>query len=51
MDRHHRTLKARVMVTLFGGYFRANDVNIREEDKGYTYGISAGIVIYQEQEY
>ena len=43
---HPDYLKARVLVTLFGGYFGSRLMkNIREE-KGYTYGISAGIVPY-----
>ena len=45
MDRvHHDFLKARVMVTLFGGYFGSRLMSNIREDKGYTYGIGAGIV-------
>ena len=47
MDRHHPDfLKARVMVTLFGGYFGSRLMSNIREDKGYTYGIGAGIVSY-----
>ncbi len=43
---HPDYLKARVLMTLFGGYFGSRLMkNIREE-KGYTYGISAGIMPY-----
>ena len=49
MDRHHPDfLKARVMVTLFGGYFGSRLMSNIREDKGYTYGIGAGIVSYPE---
>lgn len=45
MDRSHPDfLKARVMVTLFGGYFGSRLMSNIREDKGYTYGIGAGIV-------
>ena len=45
MDRAHSDfLKARVMVTLFGGYFGSRLMSNIREDKGYTYGIGAGIV-------
>ena len=45
MDRVHPDfLKARVMVTLFGGYFGSRLMSNIREDKGYTYGIGAGIV-------
>lgn len=47
MDRMHPDfLKARVMVTLFGGYFGSRLMSNIREDKGYTYGIGAGIVTY-----
>lgn len=47
MDRQHPDfLKARVMVTLFGGYFGSRLMSNIREDKGYTYGIGAGIVSY-----
>jgi len=45
MDRLHPDfLKARVMVTLFGGYFGSRLMSNIREEKGYTYGIGAGIV-------
>jgi len=45
MDRAHPDfLKARVLVTLFGGYFGSRLMSNIREDKGYTYGIGAGIV-------
>lgn len=45
MDRTHPDfLKARAMVTLFGGYFGSRLMSNIREDKGYTYGIGAGIV-------
>lgn len=45
MDRLHPDfLKARVMVTLFGGYFGSRLMSNIREDKGYTYGIGAGII-------
>ena len=37
-------MKARVMVTLLGGYFGSRLMSNIREDKGYTYGIGAGIV-------
>ncbi len=39
-------LKSRVLVTLFGGYFGSRLMSNIREDKGYTYGIGAGIVSY-----
>lgn len=49
INQHHPDyLKLRVLVTLFGGYFGSRLMtNIREE-KGYTYGISAGLLPYPE---
>ena len=45
LERHHPDyLKTRVMVTLFGGYFGSRLMSNIREEKGYTYGISAGIV-------
>ena len=45
MDRLHPDfLKTRVMVTLFGGYFGSRLMSNIREDKGYTYGIGAGVV-------
>ncbi len=47
MGRHHPDfLKARVLVTLFGGYFGSRLMANIREDKGYTYGIGAGIISY-----
>ncbi|MBE6281276.1 MAG: insulinase family protein [Bacteroides sp.] len=49
MDRLHPDfLKARVMVTLFGGYFGSRLMSNIREEKGYTYGIGAGIVTYPD---
>ena len=45
---HPDYLKARVMVTLFGGYFGSRLMSNIREDKGYTYGISAGIMPYPD---
>ena len=45
MDRLHPDfLKTRAMVTLFGGYFGSRLMSNIREDKGYTYGIGAGVV-------
>ena len=45
MDRLHPDfLKTRVMVTLLGGYFGSRLMSNIREDKGYTYGIGAGVV-------
>ena len=47
MDRLHPDfLKCRIMVTLFGGYFGSRLMSKIREDKGYTYGIGAGVVNY-----
>ena len=46
---HPDYLKARVMVTLFGGYFGSRLMSNIREEKGYTYGISAGIAPYPGQ--
>ena len=40
--------KLRVLMTLFGGYFGSRLVSNIREDKGYTYGISAGGVFYPD---
>lgn len=45
---HPDYLKMRVLVTLFGGYFGSRLMSNIREDKGYTYGISAGIVTYPD---
>lgn len=50
LDRKHPDyLKFRVLVTLFGGYFGSRLMSNIREDKGYTYGISAGIIPYPGQ--
>ena len=46
---HPDYLKALVMVTLFGGYFGSRLMSNIREEKGYTYGISAGIAPYPGQ--
>ncbi len=43
---HPDFLKLRFMVTLFGGYFGSRLMKNIREDKGYTYGIGAGLVFY-----
>ena len=40
--------KLRVLMTLFGGYFGSRLMSNIREDKGYTYGISAGIMPYPD---
>lgn len=40
--------KLRVLMTLFGGYFGSRLISNIREDKGYTYGISAGVVFYPD---
>ena len=40
-------LKLRVLMTLFGGYFGSRLMSNIREEKGYTYGISAGIMFYR----
>jgi predicted Zn-dependent peptidase len=47
MDRLHPDfLKFKVMTTLLGGYFGSRLMKNIREDKGYTYGIAAGVVTY-----
>lgn len=47
MDRNHPDfLKFRVLTTLLGGYFGSRLMTNIREDKGYTYGISAGMISY-----
>lgn len=46
--QHPDYMKLRVLVTLFGGYFGSRLMSNIREDKGYTYGISAGIMSYPE---
>ena len=49
MDQKHEDyLKARVLVTILGGYFGSRLMSNIREDKGYTYGIGAGIVSYPD---
>lgn len=44
VDQHHPDfLKLRVLATLFGGYFGSRLMANVREDKGYTYGIGAGL--------
>ena len=45
---HPDYLKLRVLMTLFGGYFGSRLMSNIREDKGYTYGISAGIMPYPD---
>lgn len=45
---HPDYLKVKILVTLFGGYFGSRLMSNIREDKGYTYGISAGIVSYPD---
>lgn len=40
--------KLRVLMTLFGGYFGSRLMSNIREEKGYTYGISAGILFYPD---
>ena len=40
--------KLRVLMTLFGGYFGSRLMSNIRENKGYTYGISAGVVFYPD---
>ena len=50
LDRNHPDyLKFRVLVTLFGGYFGSRLMSNIREEKGYTYGISAGVMPYPGQ--
>lgn len=44
--QHPEYLKLRVLMTLFGGYFGSRLMSNIREDKGYTYGISAGVLFY-----
>ncbi|MCZ8371543.1 pitrilysin family protein [Phocaeicola sp. KGMB11183] len=45
---HPDYLKLRVLITLFGGYFGSRLMSNIREEKGYTYGISAGVVCYPD---
>lgn len=44
--QHPDYLKMKVVTTLLGGYFGCRLMTNIREDKGYTYGISAGIITY-----
>ncbi len=47
ITRHHPDyLKLRVLICLFGGYFGSRLMSNIREEKGYTYGISSGILFY-----
>lgn len=46
---HPDYLKTRVLMTVFGGYFGSRLMSNIREEKGYTYGISAGIVPFRKQ--
>lgn len=47
MERTHPDFfKFRVLTTLLGGYFGSRLMTNIREDKGYTYGISAGLINY-----
>ncbi|WP_455586999.1 M16 family metallopeptidase [Bacteroides sp.] len=48
LRQHPDYLKLRVLMTLFGGYFGSRLMSNIREDKGYTYGISAGIMFYPD---
>ncbi|WP_303206929.1 M16 family metallopeptidase [Bacteroides oleiciplenus] len=49
LDRRHPDyMKARVLVILLGGYFGSRLMSNIREEKGYTYGISAGIMPYPD---
>ena len=43
---HPDYLDLRILMTLFGGYFGSRLMSNIREEKGYTYGISAGILFY-----
>lgn len=47
-QQHPDYLKIRVLITLLGGYFGSRLMSNIREKKGYTYGISAGIVPYPD---
>lgn len=46
--QHPDSHKLKVLVTLFGGYFGSRLMSNIREDKGYTYGISAGLMSYPD---
>lgn len=43
---HEDYHKLRILITVFGGYFGSRLMQNIREDKGYTYGISAGTAFY-----
>ena len=45
-QNHPDYLKLRVLITLFGGYFGSRLMSNIREEKGLTYGISAGLLPY-----
>lgn len=45
---HPDYLKFRVLNTIFGGYFGSRLMSNIREEKGYTYGISSGIMFYPD---
>lgn len=45
---HPDYLKLRILMTLFGGYFGSRLMSNIREEKGYTYGISAGVLFYPD---
>lgn len=45
---HPDYYKLRVLITILGGYFGSRLMSNIREDKGYTYGISAGIASYPD---
>ena len=47
IEQHHPDFaRMKVLVTLYGGYFGSRLMSNIREDKGYTYGIAAGLVNY-----
>lgn len=49
INRQHPDFPAvQVLNTVFGGYFGSRLMNNIREDKGYTYGIGAGVVSYRQ---
>jgi predicted Zn-dependent peptidase len=47
-NSHPDYLKLKVVMTLLGGYFGSRLMSNIREEKGYTYGISAGIATYPD---
>jgi predicted Zn-dependent peptidase len=48
---HEDYAAVRIVNALFGGYFGSRLMKNIREDKGYTYGISSGIVSYEQASY